>query len=36
MTVAIFCNTGFEAAAPGFKKAYNKMRSRIVKKLFLF
>lgn len=36
MTVAIFCNTGLRAAAPGLKKAYNKMRSRIVKKLFLF
>ncbi len=36
MTVAIFCNTGLRGAAPGFRKAYNKMRARIVKKLFLF
>jgi D-alanyl-D-alanine carboxypeptidase len=36
MTVAIFCNTGLRASAPGFKKSYLKMRARIVKKLFLF
>jgi D-alanyl-D-alanine carboxypeptidase len=36
MTIAIFCNTGLRAAAPGFKKTYNKMRERIIKKLFLF
>lgn len=36
MTVVIFCNNGLRAAAPGFRKAYNKMRSKIVKKLFLF
>jgi len=36
MTIAIFCNSGLRAAAPGFKKTYNKMRARIIKKLFLF
>ena len=36
MTAAIFCNTGLRAAAPGFGKSYNKMRFRIIKKLFLF
>ena len=36
MTIAIFCNTGLRTAASGFKKAYMKMRARIVKKLFLF
>jgi D-alanyl-D-alanine carboxypeptidase len=36
MTVAIFCNNGLRAAAPTFRKAYNKMRMKIVKKLFLF
>ena len=36
MTIAIFCNNGLRAAAPGFTKSYNKMRFRIVKKLFLF
>lgn len=36
MTVAIFCNTGLRASAPGYKKAYLKMRTKIVKKLFLF
>jgi D-alanyl-D-alanine carboxypeptidase len=36
MTVVILCNTGLRAASPKFKKAYLKMRSRIVKKLFLF
>ena len=36
MTVAIFCNNGLRAAAPGFGKSYNKMRARIIKKLFLF
>lgn len=35
MTVAIFCNTGLRASAPGFKKSYLKMRARMVKKLFL-
>jgi D-alanyl-D-alanine carboxypeptidase len=36
MTVAIFCNMGIRAALPEFKKAYLKMRKKIVKKLFLF
>jgi D-alanyl-D-alanine carboxypeptidase len=36
LTIVILCNTGIRAAAPGFKKAYLKMRSKIVKKLFLF
>ncbi|MBL0745631.1 serine hydrolase domain-containing protein [Chryseolinea lacunae] len=36
MTVAIFCNTGLRGATPEVKKTYVKMRSRIVKKLFLF
>jgi D-alanyl-D-alanine carboxypeptidase len=35
MTVAIFCNMGIRGAAPEFKKAYLKMRSKIVKRLFL-
>jgi D-alanyl-D-alanine carboxypeptidase len=35
MTVAIFCNMGLRASAPGFKKAYLKMRSKIIKRLFL-
>lgn len=36
ITVAIFCNNGLRAAAPTLKKEYNKMRAKIVKKLFLF
>ncbi|HWA36046.1 MAG TPA: serine hydrolase domain-containing protein [Cyclobacteriaceae bacterium] len=36
MTVAIFCNTGLRGSAPAFRRSYHKMRSRIVKKLFLF
>lgn len=36
MTVVILCNTGLRGSSPKFKKAYLKMRSRIVKKLFLF
>ncbi|SHG97420.1 D-alanyl-D-alanine carboxypeptidase [Chryseolinea serpens] len=36
MTVAIFCNTGLRGSAPEFRRAYLKMRARIVKKLFLF
>lgn len=36
MTVAIFCNTGIRASSPEFKKAYLKMRKKIVKHLFLF
>jgi D-alanyl-D-alanine carboxypeptidase len=35
MTVAIFCNMGVRGSAPEFKKAYLKMRSKIVKRLFL-
>jgi D-alanyl-D-alanine carboxypeptidase len=36
ITVGIFCNSGLREAAPGFKKAYLRMRTKIVKKLFLF
>ncbi|HEY5751206.1 MAG TPA: serine hydrolase domain-containing protein [Chryseolinea sp.] len=36
MTVAIFCNTGLRGAARDFSHTYYKMRTRIVKKLFLF
>jgi D-alanyl-D-alanine carboxypeptidase len=36
MTVAIFCNMGIRGSAPEFKKAYLKMRSKIVKRLFLY
>ncbi len=36
ITVAIFCNMGIRGAAPEFKKAYLKMRTKIVKRLFLF
>jgi D-alanyl-D-alanine carboxypeptidase len=36
MTVGIFCNTGIRQTSPIFKKEYLKMRSKIVKKLFLF
>jgi D-alanyl-D-alanine carboxypeptidase len=36
MTVAIFCNTGIRQSSPIIKKEYLKMRSKIVKKLFLF
>lgn len=36
MTVAIFCNTGLRGSAPVFSRVYFKMRTRIVKKLFLF
>lgn len=35
MTVAIFCNTGLRASAPMFRQSYNKMRARIIKKLFI-
>lgn len=35
ITIAIFCNNGLRAAGPDFKKVYNKMRARIVKKIFL-
>lgn len=36
MTVGIFCNTGIRQTSPGIKKTYLKMRSKIVKILFLF
>jgi D-alanyl-D-alanine carboxypeptidase len=36
ISVVILCNTGLRGSAPKFRKAYLKMRSRIVKKLFLF
>jgi len=36
ITVAIFCNTGIRASSLEFKKSYLKMRTKIVKKLFLF
>ncbi|MBS1949874.1 MAG: D-alanyl-D-alanine carboxypeptidase [Cytophagales bacterium] len=36
ITVAIFCNTGIRASAPKFKKSYLHLRTKIVKKLFLF
>jgi len=36
MTVGIFCNTGIRETSTVIKKEYLKMRSRIVKKLFLF
>jgi len=36
MTVAIFCNVGIRNSAVEFKKSYLKMRSSIVKQLFLF
>ncbi|MES1219419.1 MAG: serine hydrolase domain-containing protein [Bacteroidota bacterium] len=36
ITIAIFCNNGLRAAAPVFRKTYNKMRSKIIKKIFLF
>lgn len=36
ITIAILCNTGIRTATPALKKAYLKMRSRIVKKIFLF
>ncbi len=35
MTVAIFCNMGIRASSPAFKKSYLKMRSKIVKRLFI-
>ncbi|GGI56726.1 serine hydrolase domain-containing protein [Winogradskyella haliclonae] len=34
MTIAIFCNTGLRSASPVFKKEYNKMRNKIIKRLF--
>ena len=36
ITLAIFSNSGIRAASYDFAKVYNKMRTRIVKKLFLF
>lgn len=36
MTVAIFCNIGIRSSSREFKKAYLKMRKKIVKTLFLF
>lgn len=36
ITIVIFCNTGLRGAHPKFRKTYNKLRMRIVKKLFLF
>jgi D-alanyl-D-alanine carboxypeptidase len=36
MTVAIFCNVGIRGTSEQFKKDYLRMRSRIVKKLFIF
>jgi D-alanyl-D-alanine carboxypeptidase len=35
MTVAIFCNLGIRASDPKFRKAYLKLRSKLVKRLFL-
>ena len=36
ISIAIFCNSGLRAASPEFAKVYNKMRKKIIKKLFLF
>lgn len=36
ITVAIFCNTGYRIGSHDLKKTYLKMRTKIVKKLFLF
>jgi D-alanyl-D-alanine carboxypeptidase len=36
MTVAIFCNIGIRNSSDKVRKAYFKMRSKIVKRLFLF
>jgi D-alanyl-D-alanine carboxypeptidase len=36
ITVAIFCNTGYRMGSRNLKKTYLKMRTKIVKKLFLF
>ncbi|WP_411030695.1 serine hydrolase domain-containing protein [Spongiimicrobium sp. 3-5] len=35
MTIGIFCNTGLRSAGPAFKKTYYKMRTKLIKKLFL-
>ncbi|HEX6893451.1 MAG TPA: serine hydrolase domain-containing protein [Chryseolinea sp.] len=36
MTVGIFCNVGIRGSSDQIKKAYLRMRSKVVKKLFLF
>ena len=36
MTVGIFCNTGIRQTSPVIKKHYIRMRTKIVRKLFLF
>lgn len=36
MTVGIFCNTGIRQTSPVIKKHYLSMRTKIVRKLFLF
>lgn len=36
MTVGIFCNTGIRQTSPMIKKEYLRMRTKIVKTLFLF
>lgn len=36
ITVAIFCNVGIRGSSEEIRKAYFRMRSKIVKKLFLF
>jgi D-alanyl-D-alanine carboxypeptidase len=36
ITIAIFCNNGLRGSTVDLKKSYNKMRTKIVKKLFLF
>lgn len=36
LTIVILCNTGLRGSSPGLRKTYLRMRSRIVKKLFLF
>lgn len=36
ITVAIFCNNGLRGSASGYKKSFTKMRTKLVKKLFLF
>lgn len=36
ITVAIFCNNGLRGSPASYRKVYNKMRTKIVKKLFLF
>lgn len=36
MIVAIFSNSGLRSASPTFAKTYNKMRTKIIMKLFVF